>query len=223
MSIVGLRQDSKGKLYNAPEDIFIEAFPVGSVVKGATVYMGLEEGVIKPDEVIVDKPMYIVGTQPRTSWTNLGEMTDLTALQRSSNIYMFMIAIRLGGGNYIPNAPLNFTKPINESFDLMRNYFTQFGLGSETLVDYPREELGYKGSSQNGGLLLEFSIGQYDNYNALQLNQYMATRANNGYRLKPFLVKEIRDSHLDVPVLENKPTILNELEGKDSLARVRRI
>lgn len=220
MSIVGLRQDSKGKLYNAPEDIFIEAFPVGSVVKGATVYMGLEEGVIKPDEVIVDKPMYIVGTQPRTSWTNLGEITDLTALQRSSNIYMFMIAIRLGGGNYIPNAPLNFTKPINESFNLMRNYFTQFGLGSETLVDYPRKELGYKGSSQNGGLLLEFSIGQYDNYNALQLNQYMATIANNGYRLKPFLVKEIRDSHLDVPVLENKPTILNELEGKDSLARV---
>ena len=71
----------------------------------------------------VDKPMYIIGTQQKTSWTNLGEMTDLTALQNQV-IYMFMIAIRLGGGNYIPNA-LNFTKPINGHL-IMRNYFTQF-------------------------------------------------------------------------------------------------
>lgn len=220
LAIVALREDSKGNVYNSPESIFLEAFPVGSVVKGATVYMGLEESVIKPGEIIVDRPLHIIGTQPRVSWQTLGPVTDLTALQRSSNIYMFMVAIRLGGGTYVENAPLNFSKPIAQTFSLMRNYFSQFGLGVETMVDYPREETGYKGSAQNGGLLLEFSIGQYDNYNAMQLNQYISTVANGGYRLQPYIVSEVRDSYTGDLVVKNTPNILNELSGKDSLARV---
>ncbi len=220
LAIVAVREDSEGNVYNAPEEIFYQGFPVGSVVKGATVYMGLEEGAVTPGEVIVDRPLYIIGTQPRVSWQTLGPVTDLTALQRSSNIYMFMIAIRLGGGTYIPNAPLNFTKPISDTFSLMRNYFSQFGLGVETMIDYPREEMGYKGSTQNGGLLLEFAIGQYDNYNALQLNQYISTIANSGYRLQPQLVMEAKDAHTQELVLENSPNILNEITGKDSLSRV---
>lgn len=220
LAIVAVREDSKGNPYNAPEEIFFQAHPVGSVVKGATVYMGLEEGVVKQGEVIVDRPMLIVGTQPRVSWQTLGPVNDLTALQRSSNIYMFMIAIRLGGGTYVPNAPLNFKNSINDTFSLMRNYFSQFGLGVETMIDYPREEMGYKGSNQNGGLLLEYAIGQYDNYNALQLNQYITTVANNGYRLQPFLVKEARDSHTQNLVLQNDPVILNQISGIESLSRV---
>lgn len=220
LAIVAVREDSNGNPYNAPEEIFFQAHPVGSVVKGATVYMGLEEGVVEQDEIIIDRPMHIVGTQPRVSWQTLGPVNDLTSLQRSSNIYMFMVAIRLGGGTYIPNAPLNFKKPIGETFSLMRNYFSQFGLGVETMVDYPREEMGYKGSTQNGGLLLEYAIGQYDNYNALQLNQYIATIANDGYRLQPFLVKEARDSHTQNLVLQNDPVVLNQVTGINSLNRV---
>lgn len=221
LSIVGLRESEDGVLYNDPASILLEAHPVGSVVKGATVYTGLQEGVVKPNEVIVDKPLYIIGTQPRVSWTVLGPVTDITALQRSSNIYMFMVAIRLGGGTYIPNAPLNYVKPIEDTFGLMRNYFGQFGLGVDTMIDFPREETGYKGETQSGGLLLEFAIGQYDNYNAMQLNQYISTVANKGYRLKPLFVKEVRDSPHNTVLIENLPTILNELEGKENLDRVR--
>lgn len=220
LAIVGLREGKDGKLYNDPASVLLEAHPVGSVVKGATVYAGLEEGVVQPGEVIQDRPLIIQGTQPRVSWTTLGNVTDITALQKSSNIYMFMIAIRMGGGTYIPNAPLNYSKPIEDTFAQMRNYFGQFGLGVETRVDFPREEMGFKGSTQNGGLLLEFSVGQYDNYNAMQLNQYVSTVANDGYRLEPHFVKEVRNSINNTILFENKATILNELSGKDSLARV---
>ncbi|NLW15006.1 MAG: penicillin-binding protein 2 [Erysipelothrix sp.] len=221
LAIVGLRESSDGVIYNDPSAVLLEAHPVGSVVKGATVYTGLQEGVMKPGEIVQDRPLHIAGTQPRVSWTTLGPVNDLTALQKSSNIYMFMVAIKLGGGTYIPNAPLNFNKPIEDTFSLMRNYFGQFGLGVETMIDFPREETGYKGASQSGGLLLEFSVGQYDNYNAMQLNQYISTIANGGYRLKPYFVKEVRSSTQNVTILKNDPLILNEIEGKESLDRVR--
>ncbi|HZJ86751.1 MAG TPA: penicillin-binding protein 2 [Erysipelothrix sp.] len=220
LSIIGLRESSSGKVYNDPTMAFLDGFPVGSVVKGATVYAGLEEGVVKQGEVIVDRPLNIAGTIPRVSWRNLGPVTDITALQHSSNIYMYMVAIRLAEGTYIPNAPLNFNKPIEDSFALLRNYFSQFGLGVETMVDFPREELGYKGSTQHIGLLLDFAVGQYDNYNAIQLNQYISTVANDGYRLKPHLVKEARNSIDNNVILKNVPEIINELDGKDSLKRV---
>ncbi len=221
LSIVGLRETSKGEIYNDPSTVLLEAFPVGSVVKGATVYAGLQEGVVKPNEAINDSPLYIAGTQPRVSWTNLGSVTDLTALQRSSNIYMFIVAIRMGGASYIPNEPLIFSKPIENTFALLRNYFGQFGLGVETMIDFPREELGYKGANQQAGLLLNFAVGQYDNYNAMQLNQYISTVGNEGYRLQPHLVKEIRNSIDNTIILKNDPVILNEIDGKNNLERVR--
>lgn len=221
LSIIAIREDSKGNLYNSPQSVFLEAYPVGSVVKGATVYMGLEEKVIKPGEVIIDEPLYIQGTQPRVSYRPLGPMTDQTALHKSSNVYMFMVAIRLGGGKYVPNKPLIFSKPIDQTFGLMRNYFSQFGLGVNTMVDYPIELNGYKGSTQSGGHLLEFAVGQYDNYNAMQLNQYMATVANGGNRLQPFLVKEVVNMETEEVVYENTPVILNQLSGPENLERVR--
>ena len=165
--------------------------------------------------------MHIKGTQPRISYANLGPVTDQTALSRSSNIFMFNVAIRLGKGRYIPDQPLLFSKPVEETFSLMRNYYSQFGLGVNTMVDFPNEQTGYKGITKNGGLLLELSIGQYDSYTPIQLNQYMATIANGGYRMKPHLVKEVVDSDTKNIVYENVPTVLNQVEDQLALNRAR--
>lgn len=221
LAVVAIREDSNGNLYNSPESVFLDARPVGSVVKGATVYMGLTEGVIKPGETIIDAPMFIKGTQPRISYSNLGAVNDQTSLSRSSNIFMFNVAIRLGGGRYVPNQPLLFSKPVEDTFSLMRNYYSQFGLGVNTMVDFPNEQTGYKGTTKNGGLLLELSIGQYDSYTPAQLNQYMATIANGGYRLKPQLVKQVVDSETNNIVYENEPTVLNQIEDEFALDRSR--
>ena len=47
------------------------------------------------------------------------------------------------------------------------------------------------GKSRLPGHLLDFSIGQYDTYTPIQLSQYINTIANNGVRLKPYLLKEV--------------------------------
>ncbi|AMC93359.1 hypothetical protein AOC36_05020 [Erysipelothrix larvae] len=220
LASVSIKEDSEGNLYNDPQAPFLDAQIPGSVVKGATVYLGLTEGVMKQGEAIYDTPLLIQGTKPRGSWRNLGSVTDITALQLSSNVYMFNVAIRLGGAVYIPNQPLVFNH-LEDTFSTMRYYFSQFGLGVKTNLDYPQEATGYKGSAQSSGMLLDFAIGQYDSYTTLQLNQYISTVANGGYRVKPYLVQKVVDNDNDDVVYETVPEVLNKIENKSNLDRVR--
>ena len=83
----------------------------GSIVKGATLYMGLNEGVVEPGEVINDAPMYIAGTPVKASYRNYGPINDIESLEVSSNVYMFNIAIRLAGSEYVPYQSLGITDP----------------------------------------------------------------------------------------------------------------
>src|SRR5699024_12212107 len=76
----------------------------------------------------------------------------------------------------------------------MRNYYRQFGLGTETGVDYPFESTGNEGPVEhNPGLLMDFAIDQYDTLTTLQLGQYVSTIANDGYRVRPHFLKEARE------------------------------
>lgn len=116
-------------------------------------------------------------------------INDLTALERSSNVYMFKTAIAIGKGKYISghSLPLDYS-----AFDKFRYYFSEFGLGVKTGIDLPNEATGYVGTKRQSGFLLDFAIGQYDTYTPLQMAQYVSTIANGGYRMKPQVVKEVR-------------------------------
>lgn len=165
----------------------------GSTVKGATVLAGLDSGVIQPGEVINDSPLNIAGTQEISSWKTMGPISDIKAIEQSSNIYMANIAIRLAGATYRENQPLrNFNY---DAFQTLRNYYSQFGLGVETGIDLPYEAPGIIGQNPQAGNLLYLSFGQYDAYTTLQLAQYVSTIANDGYRVRPHLVKEIRQAN----------------------------
>ena len=48
------------------------------------------------------------------------------------------------------------------SFGCNESYFAKFGLGSKTGIDMPYEEPGYIGKRFVSGLLLDYSIGQFD-------------------------------------------------------------
>lgn len=220
LGLAAMKRDSKGEYYNEPQDLLISGYPVGSTVKGATVYMGLDQGVFNPGEVIQDTPVLIEATPPRGSFRNLGPVDDIKSLQLSSNVYMYHVAMRLGGYNYVPKGKLNI-KDTPATYSLMRNYYSQFGLGVNTQIDYPREEPAYKGPTTDPGQLLDFAIGQFDNYTAFQLNQYIATIANNGYRVKPRFIKEAINQDTQTVVYENQVEILNKLENESALGRVR--
>ncbi|MBT2693477.1 penicillin-binding protein 2 [Bacillus sp. ISL-55] len=196
---------------------FTTSYNVGSAVKGATILTGFNTGAISPGTQFYDTPIKIKGTNPKKSWkAGLGTLDDRNALKVSSNVYMFRTAINIGKGNYKYDQPL-YLEP--QAFDTMRNYFSQFGLGTRTGIDLPNEMVGFKGTEKRPGLLLDFAIGQYDTYTTLQLAQYVSTIANGGNRLQPRIVKEIREPVMKNnevgPVLnELEPVILNKVDGK---------
>nr|WP_272899170.1 penicillin-binding transpeptidase domain-containing protein [Caldalkalibacillus salinus] len=185
------------------------SYAMGSTVKMATVLMGLQEGVVTPNTTIYDTPMRI-GNLTKKSWTNLGNVNTLTALQRSSNIFMFRIGLDL-------NHRLGDRQ---EAFDRAHYYFSQFGLGVKTGIDLPEEYDGYKSDATLLGLLADFMIGQYHNYTPLQLAQYVSTIANDGYRMQPYVVKEIRrgttgEVDLLQVVKKTEPKVLNRVDMSD--------
>ncbi len=210
------KQKFEGSSYLAA----IGRYEPGSTVKAATLLAGYEERVVSMGERIWDRPIKLMGTDPKSSYKNLGMINDIEALKYSSNVYMFHIAMRIGGDKtYEPNEKLDFNP---EQFQVMRNYYSQFGLGARTgarLSDNltPSRD---KGDNIRGGKLMDLAIGQYDTYTTLQLAQYISTIANDGYRMKPQFVKEIREpvpkrGHLG-PVVESKePQVMNKITMDD--------
>ncbi|WLR56330.1 penicillin-binding protein 2 [Mesobacillus subterraneus] len=214
-----VKDDETGKtvMQDFASGNFTTSYNVGSAVKGATILTGFNTGAISPGTQFYDTPIKIKGTNPKKSWkAGLGTLDDRNALKVSSNVYMFRTAINIGKGNYKYDQPL-YLEP--QAFDTMRNYFSQFGLGTRTGIDLPNEMVGFKGTENRPGLLLDFAIGQYDTYTTLQLAQYVSTIANGGNRIQPRIVKEIRE-----PVMKNnevgpvmnefEPVILNKVDAK---------
>ncbi|WP_051348451.1 peptidoglycan D,D-transpeptidase FtsI family protein [Peribacillus kribbensis] len=198
---------------------FSTSYTVGSVVKGATVLTGYKTGAISPGNVEVDEPIVLKHTPVKKSYSTFGPINDLKALRVSSNVYMFKTAMKIGGTHYVPNGNLNI-KP--GTFSKMRNSFAAFGLGVKTGIDLPNESAGFHSPADtNPGLILDLAIGQYDTYTPLQLAQYVSSIGNGGFRVKPHLVKQIREpgdknGQLGPVVEDIKPVVLNKLDLKQS-------
>lgn len=217
LALSAMHYDRKNKKYEAtPHKIFYDAHRPGSTVKGATVMAGLQSGIIKPGEVFIDRPIKIAQTPVKASYSTLGAVNDIQALKVSSNVYMFYIGLRMGGEYRHPfpnNAGAKYNK---EGAQTMRNYFHQFGLGVSTGIDFPFESTGFVGDADIPGNLMDLGIGQYDTYTTLQLAQYVSTIANDGIRVQPRLVKEIRnpskDDELGSIYRVNHTKVLNKLD-----------
>ena len=160
----------------------------GSVVKGASMMVGYKYGAIDIGTVLNDECIKIKDTPLKCSWQTMGPIDDVYALQNSSNVYQYKIAIKVGNGSYEYNQGLVLDE---SAFDKYREMYAEFGLGEKTGIDLPVESLGFMGKSRLPGHLLDFSIRQYDTYTPIQLSQYINTIANNGVRLKPYLLKEV--------------------------------
>ncbi|TFB24816.1 penicillin-binding protein 2 [Filobacillus milosensis] len=211
-------EDTPARFTNEAYRVLYDAHLPGSTIKGATILTGLDTGVIQPNTEFRDRPLIFYGSPDFRSWSNLGVVDDIEALQRSSNIYMFRLAMRLGGQwDYTPNNRLSYN---GEGFSTLSNYFRQFGLGSTTGIDYPYEAQGVLGDdSVKGYEVMHMAIGQYEAYTPMQLVQYVSTIANGGYRIEPHIVKQIHaptnESKLGPIYISNDPTVLNKVEIKD--------
>lgn len=185
-------------------------YPAGSTVKPLTVLMGLEEGVIKTDTVINDTgiiqydrnalgdPIYMKNYGGKANGP-----TDLKkALQKSSNVFMAKIALDMRNkyGLY-------------DTLEKMRYYDSMFGLGVKTGIDLPEELPGTISSQPN---IVQHSIGQHDTFTVLQLAQYVATIANDGYRMRPYLVQAVEEGSVSGTtgkiLYKREPEVLNKVD-----------
>lgn len=225
ISMVGkqLGKDENGKqvVNDYAYGTFTTSYEIGSVIKPATILTGYDQGVLEMGEVLVDEPIRIKGTKPKSSIFNRSSripMNDLQALERSSNVYMFKIGFRLANAIYRPDQPINIDEA---AFGTLRNSYAQFGLGVPTGIDLPGEATGFKGKELKAGKLLDLTIGQFDTYTPLQMAQYVSTIANGGSRIQPHVVKEIRNPSSDgitmgSLVTEIGPTVLNRINNTQS-------
>lgn len=175
---------------------------MGSVVKGAMIMGGFMSGVITPsNNTLTDMPIKLAGTSAKTSWFNKTGSANIalnaaTALEVSSNSYMMQLAMKEGDMKYVSGGAIDLDPSI---FTKLRYYFKMFGLGVKTGIDLPGESSGYEGPSKqsNIGSALDLSYGNYDGYTTIQLAQYMSTIANGGYRMRPYIVKQVRGTNKD--------------------------
>ncbi|NMH70018.1 penicillin-binding protein 2 [Bacillus sp. RO3] len=214
----GKNAEGKTEMQDYALGTFTSEYGVGSAVKGATVLTGYMTGALNVGEWLYDEPIKIKDTKVKKSWFSGSRyLSDIGALEISSNVYMFKTAFKIADATYRPNQPLNINP---QAFDTMRNYYSQFGLGVKTGIDLPGEVEGLKGNEKKPGKLMDFAIGQYDLYTPMQLVQYASTIANGGYRMQPHIMKEIREPSRERgkvgPLLyENDPKVLNRIDATE--------
>lgn len=210
---------------------YMNAFVPGSVVKAGTLTAGWQKGVISGNQTLLDEPIYIQGTAPKTSIFNRSgyanmNLTAEKALEISSNSYMMKIALKLMGIEYQYNISLPLIKNQASAYEALRNAFASYGMGVKTGVDLPNESSGIQPSidqlsekNNDGGKILDLAFGQFDTYTTMQLAQYVATIANGGNRIEPHIVEAIYNNNaegeLGDKVKEIKGEVLNKVDITD--------
>ncbi|TYS25242.1 penicillin-binding protein 2 [Bacillus subtilis] len=218
LSMAGKKIDLEtNKIQDYAIGAFTTQYEMGSAVKGATVLAGYQDG-IPHYKYFLDAPMLLGTNLIKKSYTNMGTINELTALQKSSNVYMFNVAMHIAGVTYRPHGAL----PADQQDLLkMRNYYSQFGLGVKTGIDLPQESAGMQTTPETvGGLILDLAIGQYDTYTPLQMAQYISVIANGGYRVQPRIVTSIHEpgskDQLGKAIEHRKPKVLNKINNSES-------
>lgn len=207
--VAGLSHDQWNELISNPdrpmEDKVIQAeYPPASTYKIVTAIAALEEGVIDENTVFDCPGSLRFGNRVFRCWRRIGHgsMDVRKALQQSCDVFFYQVGIELG-------------------VDRLAWYARACGLGSKTGIDLASEAkgliptAGWKkrriGTSWQKGETLSVAIGQgYNLTTPLQMAMLTAAVANNGRRLKPILVKDIKtaDGHV---VFESKPEIVGTL------------
>ena len=148
----------------------------GSTFKVVAYSGSLEEKLIKPDDKIecpgsIQVPGRIVHDHAR------GLLTATEALAKSSNVAAIKLGMRLGN-------------------ERLYDYIRRFGFGSKTGVELPGETAGLVRpvSKWQPGSIGSIPIGQEVGVTPVQMAAAYATIANDGVRVAPHLVREVRDA-----------------------------
>jgi cell division protein FtsI (penicillin-binding protein 3) len=148
----------------------------GSVFKLVTYAAALEEKLIKPDdEIDCGEGTITVAKHTFNDSHSVGNVTYTRAFAESSNVGAIKTAMKVGENTFY-------------------RYAREFGFGAKIGVELPAEAAGLLRSPKrwNGDSLASMSIGYEIGVTALQSATAFATIANDGVKVQPHIIKEIR-------------------------------
>ena len=187
---------------------FMGQYRPGSCFKPCVAVAGLAEGVITPSTTVNCTGVYTYYDDYRpTCLSAHGNLTVYSAIAYSCNIFFYETGRRLG-------------------IDLIDEYAQDLGMGQATGVEIAEatgvlsspEFTESHGGTWYPGNVLQASIGQLDTaLTPAQMASYVATIANKGTRMKLNLVKRVETYDGSQVILENNPTVLNEMDVEESV------
>ncbi len=181
---------NKSGLFNMNNRAISGSYAPGSTFKPLVAIAGLEEGVIKPGEKILDEGY--LRFSDRTLYClsgGHGYINVQQGLYTSCNIFFYKIGMATG-------------------IDKIAKWATYFGLGKKTGIDVDSgaesagtlatRELKWKieGTEWYPLNTAMASIGQlYNSFTPLQLANYTAAIANGGRLYRPYIIKRVIDNN----------------------------
>ncbi|CAN5144610.1 penicillin-binding protein 2 [soil metagenome] len=151
----------------------------GSAFKIVAYGSGLEKNLFSPDdEIDSGNGTIMVANRKFSDGHPVGRVSYVVAMARSSNVCAIKTGMRVGKDDF---------------FGMIK----KMGFGARTGVELPAETAGLVRAPErwNGDSLASMSIGYEIGVTALQMASAFATIANNGVRIQPHIIKEIRPSN----------------------------
>jgi cell division protein FtsI (penicillin-binding protein 3) len=149
----------------------------GSTFKLVTYSAALEEGIVRPEDEIDASAGFIkVGSRQIKDTGRKGVFTLTEALARSSNVAAITLGQRVGK-------------------ERLFEYMRRFGYGAQTGVELPVESRGllYAPEKWSADSIGSVPIGYEVGVTTLQSAAAFAAIANDGVRVSPHIIKEIRE------------------------------
>jgi cell division protein FtsI (penicillin-binding protein 3) len=152
--------------------IITDAYELGSVIKAFLALSALEDNVVKPDEMIdcENRKSTRIHSWPITTTKANGIISFSDVIRESNNIGVAKVAFRVGPRLY--------------------DYYSRLGFGQKIGI-FPGENGGFITPPErwSKASIISLSFGYEISANLLQLGQALGIIANNGYRVKPRLLK----------------------------------
>ncbi len=166
----------------------------GSTLKPAVIAAALEEGTVTPDTMFdCENGAWSYKRRILRDYHAYSRLNVADGLKKSSNILTAKVSLTLGDEG-------------------LNRYLRAFGLGRKLGIDLPGEESGilHPVKRWSGISATRISIGQGVAVTALQMLGAVCAIANDGFLMKPYVVREVRSGtgeilHRSDPEVVSRP------------------
>jgi len=176
----------------------------GSTLKTAAIAAALNEGTIETNTVFhCEFGEWQYGNRVLHDFHPYGKLSVADGLKKSSNILTAKVALSLSKQRF-------------------HDYLSAFGIGKPTGIDLPGEEAGilHPVSKWSGISATRIAIGQGVAVTALQMLGILSAIANDGFLMRPYVVREVRSKGGQV-LFRNEPRIVGRPISFETAATMR--